>query len=91
MLHNRPENLSFFASPSNILSDRNSISEKDLGVTFIPDMSAMDEMENGKLVKLNWTGASFPIYSQILIHKDKNMNKAITEFVNIIDGKIYNK
>ena len=42
----------------------------DLGVTFIPDMSAMDEMENGKLVKLNWTGASFPIYSQILIHND---------------------
>ena len=60
----------------------------DLGVTFIPDMSAIDEIENGKLVKLNWTGSSFPIYSQILIHKDKNLNKAITEFVNLIDGRI---
>lgn len=140
LLYNRPENLSFFASPGNTLASRNEISEKDLdsipllltpnncnfhnmlitdlkkhgitpkieletsskeilkqfaindlGVTFIPDMSAMNEIESGKLVKLNWTGCSFPIYSQILIHKDKHMNNAIKEFVNIIDSSVYRK
>ena len=30
LLYNRPENLSFFASPRNILSSRDEISEKDL-------------------------------------------------------------
>ncbi|WP_075717603.1 LysR family transcriptional regulator [Roseburia sp. 499] len=138
LLYNKPENLSFFASPKNILASKNEIAEKDLdsipllltpnncnfhnmlitdlkkhditpkieletsskeilkqfaindlGVTFIPDMSAIDEMKSGKLVKLNWSGCSFPIYSQILIHKDKNVNNAMKEFVNIIDSSVY--
>ena len=55
-----------------------------LGIAFIPDMTADKEMENGTLKKLDWKGKSFPIYSQIFIHKDKHTGKAISSLVDII-------
>lgn len=55
-----------------------------LGIAFIPDMTADKEMKNGTLKKLDWKGKSFPIYSQIFIHKDKNIGKAISSLVDII-------
>ncbi|MBQ6318501.1 MAG: LysR family transcriptional regulator [Lachnospiraceae bacterium] len=55
-----------------------------LGVAFIPDMTADKEMKNGMLIKLDWKGKSFPIYSQIFIHKDKHIGKAISSLVDII-------
>ena len=59
------------------------------GVAFIPDMTAETETKNGKLRRLDWKGADFPIYSQVLIHKDKHLNKAINGLVEIIkcDGE----
>lgn len=55
-----------------------------LGVAFIPDMTADKEMKNGKLIKLDWKGKNFQIYSQIFIHKDKHIGKAISSLVDII-------
>ena len=55
-----------------------------LGVTFIPDMTADKEMKNGMLKKLDWKGKNFQIYSQIFIHKDKHIGKAISSLVDII-------
>ena len=55
-----------------------------LGVAFIPDMSTVEELRSGKLVRLNWKGGSFPIYSQVFIHKDKHVNKAILGLVDLI-------
>ena len=55
-----------------------------LGIAFMPDMAAEEEVKKKKLVKLNWTGAAFPIYSQVFIHKDKHASRAITEFVAMI-------
>ncbi len=55
-----------------------------LGVAFIPDMTAEAEAEEGTLVKLEWRGNAFPVYSQIFIHKDKHTGKAIRSLVDII-------
>ncbi len=54
------------------------------GVAFIPDMTAETELRDGKLKRLNWKGADFPVYSQVLVHKDKHLNKAITGLVDQI-------
>ena len=55
-----------------------------LGVAFIPDMTATREVENGSLKRLDWRGSSFPIYSQIFVHKDKHISKAISSLVEVI-------
>ncbi len=55
-----------------------------LGIAFIPDMTAAEEVKNGTLKKLEWTGNEFRIYSQIFIHKDKKMNKAIEGFLEAL-------
>ncbi|MCR4851692.1 MAG: LysR family transcriptional regulator [Lachnospiraceae bacterium] len=60
-----------------------------LGIAFIPDMTSENEVKNGRLRRLNWKGADFPIYSQVLIHKDKHRNKAITGLVDIIKQEGY--
>ena len=54
------------------------------GVAFIPDMTAENEIKNGKLKRLIWKGADFPVYSQVLIHKDKHQNKALSGLVEKI-------
>ena len=54
------------------------------GVAFIPDITAENEVKAGKLKRLNWKGTDFPIYSQVLIHKDKHRNRAINSLVEII-------
>lgn len=59
------------------------------GVAFIPEMSSEAEVKNGDLKRLSWKGADFPVYSQVLVHKDKHQNKAIQGLVEIIknDGR----
>lgn len=53
-----------------------------LGVTFMPGMTIEKETKNHTLVKLDWKGNAFPIFSQIFIHKDKHINVAMTELTN---------
>ena len=55
-----------------------------VGVAFIPEMTAEKEIRDGKLKPLTWKGTDFPVYSQILIHKDKHQNKAIIRLVDHI-------
>lgn len=55
-----------------------------LGVAFIPDMTAEREVRNKSLTKLSWQGSAFPIYSQVFVHKDKHLNRAIRSLVDII-------
>ncbi len=57
-----------------------------LGVAFMPDMVAEEEVENGSLVRLKWAGADFPIYSQILVHKDKKVSAAIRGFMELLQS-----
>ena len=55
-----------------------------LGVAFMPDMVAQEEIKNQSLKRLDWSGKSFPIFSQIFIHKDRHLNAAIEGLVDII-------
>ena len=63
--------------------------ENCLGVAFIPDITAETEIKNGSLKRLDWCGNDFPIYSQVFVHKDKHLNKAISSLVDMIkrDGQ----
>lgn len=84
--------LSKYGVDANILLETSSkevlkqFASNGLGVAFIPDMTAEKEVENGNLKRLNWKGNDFPIYSQIFIHKDKHISKAISSLVDIIRG-----
>ncbi|MBP5383666.1 MAG: LysR family transcriptional regulator [Lachnospiraceae bacterium] len=57
-----------------------------LGAAFMPDMVAEEEVKNGSLVRLKWEGADFPIYSQILVHKDKKVSAAIRGFMELLQS-----
>ncbi len=58
-----------------------------LGVAFLPDMASEDEAKTGKLGRLIWEGSDFPVYSQVLVHKDKHLNKAMMALVEMIKEK----
>ena len=57
-----------------------------LGVAFIPDMTAENEIEKNSLTKLRWKGNDFRIYAQLIVHKDKKLSKAIRGFAEIVTG-----
>ncbi|MCR5671486.1 MAG: LysR family transcriptional regulator [Butyrivibrio sp.] len=61
-----------------------SFAANGLGVAFMPAMTAAAEVKEKKLKKINWTGADFPVYSQIFVHKDKHLNRAIDELIGLI-------
>ncbi len=54
------------------------------GVAFMPDMVAIGEQKTGKLRRIDWAGSTFPIFSQIFVHKDKHRSSAMEELVNLI-------
>lgn len=55
-----------------------------LGVAFMPSMVATEEVGRGILKRINWVGSDFPVFSQIFIHKDKHLNKAMDELIKRI-------
>lgn len=55
-----------------------------LGIAFMPSMVATEEVRSGVLKKIDWAGDDFPIYSQMFIHKDKHLNKAMSELIKLI-------
>lgn len=57
-----------------------------LGVAFMPDIVANEEVKNGNLIKLVWKGNDFPVYAQVMVHKDKSISKAIDGLVEQIAG-----
>lgn len=57
-----------------------------LGVAFMPDMAVEKERKNNSLIKLDWTGNAFPIFSQIFVHKDKHINTAMAELIKMIES-----
>ncbi len=60
--------------------------QNGLGAAFIPDMVAENELRDGSLKRLNWSGDDFPICSQIFVHKDKHLSPAIKTFIEMIPG-----
>lgn len=55
-----------------------------LGVALMPDMTAEAEVKRGSLKRLNWKGDDFPIYSQVFVHRDKNITRSIEGLIDFI-------
>ena len=55
-----------------------------LGVGFMPEMAAVNEVKEKKLCRLNWMGDDFPIYSQLIVYKGKRLSRAVEELKNMI-------
>ncbi|MBQ5448971.1 MAG: hypothetical protein IIT57_02915, partial [Treponema sp.] len=55
-----------------------------LGVGFMPEMAAVNEVKEKKLCRLNWRGDDFPIYSQLIVYKGKRLSRAVEELKNMI-------
>ncbi len=47
-------------------------------------MAAEKEISEGTLKRLTWKGNEFRIYSQLIVHKDKHINKAISGLIQLI-------
>lgn len=84
------EDLSKCGIDANILLETGSkevlkqFASNGLGIAFIPDMTATNEVKKGILKKLDWRGNAFQVYSQVFVHKDKYLSKAISSLVDII-------
>jgi len=61
-----------------------------LGVAFMPDMVARDEINQLLLKKLDWAGNDFPICSRVYVHKDKHLSTALRELAKIIGQTLKN-
>ena len=55
-----------------------------LGVAFMPEMVAQEEVREHRLKRLDWQGSDFPVFAQIFVHKDKHMSRAIADLIGII-------
>ena len=53
------------------------------GVAFMPDMAAEDDR---RLVRLRWEGNDLPVWSQIFVHRDKHLGRAIGALTDMIAG-----
>ena len=56
------------------------------GVAFMPDMAARAEVRDGLLRKLDWQGFDFPVWSQVFVHKDKHVSRAIGALAAMLSG-----
>lgn len=54
-----------------------------LGITLLPKVAVDEELNQGKLVPLNWAGPNFGIVSQVLYHKDKWLSPALKAFLKL--------
>ncbi|QAA31390.1 LysR family transcriptional regulator [Clostridium manihotivorum] len=54
-----------------------------LGVTLLPKVAVEEELNNGRLIALNWSGPDFGIVSQVLYHKDKWLSPALKAFLKL--------
>lgn len=54
-----------------------------LGISLLPKVAVEEELEQGRLVALNWYGPDFGIVSQVLYHKDKWLSPALKAFLQL--------
>ncbi|GKU23265.1 LysR family transcriptional regulator [Clostridium folliculivorans] len=54
-----------------------------LGITLLPKVAVEEELNQGRLVSLNWAGPDFGIVSQVLYHKDKWLSPALKAFLKL--------
>lgn len=52
-----------------------------LGITLLPAMAVQDELAQGTLVALPWSGPAFPVVMQLAWHQDKWLSPALFGFI----------
>jgi len=53
---------------------------------YISDQIAVEEeLRQERLVKLNWKGPDFHIFTQVLYHKTKWMSPALKAFIDLLN------
>lgn len=52
-----------------------------LGISIVPRISVINEIEQGLLKEISWEGAILPVYTQLAYHKDKWLSPTILKFL----------
>ncbi len=55
-----------------------------MGITFLPQTAVEEELQQKRLVRLNWLGPEFQIFTQVLCHKNKWMSAALKAFIDLL-------
>lgn len=55
------------------------------GATLLPQITVAKELTQGQLVNLNWLGPQFPIFTQLLYHKDKWLSPPLSALLGLIE------
>jgi len=55
----------------------------NLGITFLPEIAACNEVNQGRLASLPWFEPDFHMYTRLLWHKDKWLSPALKEFIRL--------
>ena len=53
-----------------------------MGITFLPELTVLEEIKAHKLIPLDWSCEPFDIWLQLLIHKDKPINPLLQTFID---------
>lgn len=56
-----------------------------MGITFLPQTAAEEELRQERLVRLNWLGPEFHVFTQALCHKSKWMSAALKAFIDLLN------
>jgi DNA-binding transcriptional LysR family regulator len=56
-----------------------------MGITFLPQTAVEEELQQERLIRLNWRGPEFLIFTQVLYHKSKWMSAALKAFINLMN------
>lgn len=59
-----------------------------LGISLLPQIAASDEVRQGALVSLDWTGPDFDMMTQVVYHKDKWISPAMRIFLDLLKKKL---
>lgn len=80
----------FHVKPRSVIETGNVQAIKQLtlsgmGITFLPQTAVEEELQQKRLIKLNWIGPEFLIFTQVLCHKDKWMSAALKAFIKLMN------
>ncbi len=80
---------SFAIKPQSVIETGNVLTIKQLaingmGVTLLPVTAAEQELAEGKLVRLDWRGPAFTLFTQVVRHKSKWMSPPLAAFLALL-------
>ena len=58
-----------------------------MGIAFLPQTAVEEELLQKRLIRLNWMGPEFRIYTQVLHHKTKWMSASLKAFLHLMQEK----